>query len=65
MDVANSHHLGEMDYDSDITPEVIARIRERAAPALEGKAFTLISSANPSAALGMDYRVKNGVLERV
>lgn len=65
MDVANSHHLGEMDYDSDITPEAIARIREKAAPALEGKVFTLISSANPSAELGVDYRMNNGVLERV
>ena len=65
MDVANSHHLGEREYDSDITPEAIARIRKMAAPALEDRVFTLVSSADPASVLGQDYRVKNGVIERV
>ncbi|NTF17694.1 DUF3105 domain-containing protein [Agrobacterium rubi] len=65
MDVANSHHLEKMDYDSDVTAEAIAKIRERVAPQLEGRVFTLISSADPSAEIGAEYIVRNGVAERV
>lgn len=57
--------IAEMDYDSDVTPEAIALIRERVAPALEGRVFTLISSADPTAEIGQDFKVVDGKLERV
>lgn len=67
MDVANSHHIDRKkpDYDADVTPEGVAEMRRRAAPKLEGRTFTLISSVNPDAPVGEKFRMQNGDLQRV
>ena len=51
MDVANSSHLRhrtESSHASDVTPEAVQEMRDRARPKLEGKTFTCISSTDPS-----------------
>jgi hypothetical protein len=67
MDVANSSHLDRKkpDYDADVTPEGVAEMRRRAAPQLEGRTFTLISSVDPEAPIGQSFRMQNGDLQRV
>ncbi len=67
MDVANSHHLDskKRDYDADVTPEGVAEMRRRAAPKLEGRTFTLISSVDPDAPIGQKFRIQNGDLQCV
>jgi hypothetical protein len=67
MDVANSHHIDRKkpDYDSDVTPEGVAEMRRRAAPRLEGRTFTLISSVYPDAPIGQNFRMQDGELKRV
>lgn len=67
MDVANSHHIDRKkpDYDADVTPEGVAEMRRRAAPKLEGRTFTLLSSVDPNALIGEKFRMQNGELQRV
>lgn len=61
----NSWNEIEADFESDVTPEMVEKIRQKAAPYLEGEVFTLISSADPSAELGAEYVVRDGVAVRV
>lgn len=65
MDVANSHHMKQPDYDADVTPEGVAEMRRRAAPKLEGRTFTLVSSVDPDAPIGQTFQMQNGELQRV
>ncbi len=67
MDVANSHHIDRKnpEYDADVTPEGVAEMRRRAAPYLEGRTFTLISSVDPDEPIGRKFQMQNGELQRV
>ena len=65
MDVANSHHLDSMSSGADVTPDAVDAMRQRAKSTLEGKTFTLVSSADPDAPLGESHRIEDGAMRRV
>jgi hypothetical protein len=63
MDVANNFHLKRNDMGTDVTSEGVAVMRDRAAASLEGKVWTMIASADPSA-IGQDFVVVDGKLNK-